>query len=351
VSEEIGGYSLRTDFTTAGGGQSRWAFAERGGKDYFLKEFLKPKYPTAGSPGSEATKAAQRKDCAAFEKHHKAIQAVLGPVSASGGNLVVATDFFRAGSRYYKVNERVEVTDWAAEDVARLPLSSRLLLMLTVAHSLNVLHRAGLVHGDIKPANILIKRLEGDRFGTKLIDFDNAVLAAKALPPPDQLVGDMAYYSPELVRYINTPNRRDRLSAESDIFALGLVYSEWLTGSKPAFDTDARYAGVAVARGERLRVEGISPPELEGLVVRMVSDPASKRPRASEVHAALRAVRTAIGPDLEGPHPTARSLAVEPSGSLRGSLLRKGGASKRTAGAEGAPALRGSLAKRKKEHE
>ncbi len=189
MSGDIGGYVLRTEFTTAGGGQSRWAFAELDGKEYFLKEFLKPKYPVAGAPGSAATKAAQHDACAAFEKHHRSIQRALRPLSSVGGNLVVATDFFRAGSRYYKVTERVEVTDWAADDVARLPLGSRLLLMLTVAHSLNVLHRAGLVHGDIKPPNILIKRLEGDRFSAKLIDFDNAVLAAEPLPPPDQARG------------------------------------------------------------------------------------------------------------------------------------------------------------------
>ncbi|HWX95234.1 MAG TPA: protein kinase [Solirubrobacteraceae bacterium] len=344
MSEDVGGYTLKTEFTTAGGGQSRWAFAERRGKQYFLKEFLKPKYPMEGSPGSDATKAAQRKDCAAFEKHHNAIQAVLGPVSAAGGNLVVATDFFRAGSRYYKVTERVEVTDWAAADVARLPLSSRLLLMLTVAHSLNVLHRAGLVHGDVKPPNILIKRLEEGRFGTKLIDFDNAVLAAKPLPPPDQLVGDMAYYSPELVRYINAPNQRDRLTPRSDIFALGLVYHEWLTGTRPGFDLDARYAGVAVARGERLRVGGMAPPELRDLLVRMVTDPASDRPSADEVHATLRGVRAAVGSDLDAGHHTAAPTAAEPS-TLRGTLLKKGGRSKPTGG-EG-QALRGSLAERK----
>ena len=347
MSDVIGGYELVTDFTTAGGGQSRWAFAKRKGTEYFLKEFLSPKFPVDGAPGSEATKARQRNACTAFEKHHNAITQVLRPLSSSGGNLVVTTDFFRAGPRYYKVTEKVEVTDWAPEDVARLPLGSRLLLMLTVAHSLNVLHRAGLVHGDVKPPNILIKRLGEERFGTKLIDFDNAVLAAKPLPPPDQVVGDMAYYSPELVRYINDPHDDARLSGASDIFALGLVYAEWLTGCKPRFDPDARYAGVAVARGNHLEVGAIESGALGELIATMVSEPASARPTAEQVHSALRAVRSATATDLTATGKLGKMSEPEsPGHGLRGTLLKRSDGEAPPPTEKATSALRGSLARK-----
>lgn len=342
MTESIADYTLLSDFTTAGGGQSRWAFAERKGTHYFLKEFLKPKYPVDGAPGSAATKAAQRKACAAFEKHHKAIQKALRPLSSAGGNLVITTDFFRAGSRYYKATEKVEVTNWTPSDVARLPAHARLLLMLTVAHSLNVLHRAGLVHGDIKPPNILIKRLEdGDRFSAKLIDFDNAVLAGRSLPPPDQMVGDMAYYSPELVRYMNAPDKRTQLTGASDIFALGLVYSEWLIGEKPKFDPDARYAGVAVARSDSLDVDGIEPPEMAELIADMVSDPPSRRPTAEEVHSALRSMRSRMSAESGSAE---RASGLEPPREgLRGSLLEKSAERKPASRSTPASGLRGSL--------
>ncbi|NJK84070.1 MAG: serine/threonine protein kinase, partial [Saprospiraceae bacterium] len=42
----IKGYRIVKDFSTAGGGLSKWSFAEREGKEYFIKEFLSPKYPT-----------------------------------------------------------------------------------------------------------------------------------------------------------------------------------------------------------------------------------------------------------------------------------------------------------------
>jgi eukaryotic-like serine/threonine-protein kinase len=344
MSTVIGEYTLLTEFTTAGGGQSRWAFAERKGDEYFLKEFLKPKYPVDGAPGSSATKEAQREACAAFERHHRAIQKALRPLSSAGGNLVVTTDFFRAHTRYYKVTEKVDVTNWTTDDVMRSPSDHRLLLMLTVAHSLNVLHRAGLVHGDIKPPNILIKRVEdGGRFSAKLIDFDNAVLAKEPLPPPDQMVGDMAYYSPELVRYINEPHKGGRLSGASDIFALGLVYSEWLTGRKPDFDPDARYAGVAAARGQRLGVDSIAPAALADLIGQMVSPVPSERPKAQKVHATLRAMRGSLSEDPDiAPSP---SEETPPAGGLHGSLLRKkAGESGPVEGSSVVSRLRGSLA-------
>jgi serine/threonine protein kinase len=342
---EIAGYQLVTDFTTAGGGQSRWAFVTRAGKEYFLKEFLKPKYPVDGAPGSKETKKMRREACSAFEQHHRGIQKALRPLSSAGGNLVVATDFFRAGPRYYKVTERVEVTNWDVADVARLPLRSRLLLMITVAHSLNVLHRAGLVHGDIKPPNILIKRVGDDRFSTKLIDFDNAVLADRPLPPPDQLVGDMAYYSPELVRYINEPVPGTRLGCSSDVFALGLVFTEWLTGSKPKFDVEARYAGVASARGEKLSVDGIMPSALAELVASMIAENPASRPTAAEVHSAVRRVRDTEPVDSPGVD-LADVLGIEgPTRTLRGSLLKKK-AGVRDPEDSDASSLRGSLVKK-----
>lgn len=357
MSRVVGSYTLTTDFTTAGGGQSQWAFAERGGNEYFLKEFLRPKYPVNSAPGSAATKAAQREACDAFEKHHRAIQRALRPLSSSGGNLVVTTDFFREGTRYYKVTEKVEVTNWTPEDVMRLPSEGRLLLMLTVAHSLNVLHRAGLVHGDIKPPNILIKRVGADeRFSTKLIDFDNAVLAEEPLPPPDQMVGDMAYYSPELVRYINKPDEGGRLSGASDIFALGLVYSEWLTGGKPGFDPGARYAGVAAARGEELDVDAIEAAPLADLIGRMVSPVPSNRPKSEEVHATLRTLRGTPDAAASSTAGAGRKRAAsEPAAGkgLQGSLLKKRAAEEGPSdeppvrdSAPSTSSLRGALTKR-----
>ena len=68
--EVINGYTILKDFVVAGG-MSKVSFAEKGGKEYFIKEFLTPKYPLPDSPGSEKMKAQSRIACEAFEKHHR----------------------------------------------------------------------------------------------------------------------------------------------------------------------------------------------------------------------------------------------------------------------------------------
>jgi serine/threonine protein kinase len=100
----------------------------------------------------------------------------------------------------------------------------------------------------------LIKRTEVG-YTTKLIDFDNAYIAGRP-PPPEEIVGTINYYSPELLGYIQEVGvSASELGVGSDIFALGLIYTEYLTGAPPPFDV-ARYhePAVAVRNRERLRI-------------------------------------------------------------------------------------------------
>src|SRR4051794_31884255 len=200
AGDVINGYLLLEDFKVVGAGLSKWTFAERDGRQFFIKEFLSPTYPDDHAPGSEKTKAKKRARCAAFEAHHRGIQRALAPLSAYGGNLIVTLDFFRWGAKYYKVTEKVDASGMEAGAVARLDFRTQLVLMKTVAHSLKILHDLRIVHSDLKPSNVLIKRTELG-YTTKLIDFDSSYIVGRP-PPPEEIVGTMNYYSPELVLYI-----------------------------------------------------------------------------------------------------------------------------------------------------
>jgi eukaryotic-like serine/threonine-protein kinase len=319
VGDSINGYTILEEFRVVGAGLSEWTFAERGGREYFIKRFLSPTYPDDAAPGGAATKERKRRRCAAFEAHHRGIQAALAPVTAYGGNLIATLDFFRHGAKYYKITEKIDPAGLDAAAIAGLPFPTKLILLKTVAHSLRILHDLGIVHGDLKPTNVLIKKTELG-YTTKLIDFDSSYIVGDP-PPRDEIVGTMNYYSPELVRYIQDSAAVSELTQASDIFALGLIYAEYLTGALPAFDVAHHEAAVAVLNGVvlRLTAPGLPGPILD-LVERMLLIEPAARPSIKEVHAALMGLgsgaRTAAAPLRPPGHP-----ASAPSSVLRGKGL------------------------------
>jgi eukaryotic-like serine/threonine-protein kinase len=291
AGDMLRGYRLLEDFRVVGAGLSEWTFAEQGGRTYFVKRFLSPTYPDDAAPGSPRTKARKRERCAAFEAHHRGIQVAMAPLTTYGGNLIATLDFFREGAKYYKVTEKVDLAGLEPADLVRLTFPAQLVLLKTVAHSLKILHDLNIVHSDLKPSNVLIKRTELG-YTTKLIDFDSSYIVGTP-PPPEDIVGTMTHYSPELVRYIQGAAHPGELTPASDIFALGLIYTEYLTGSLPPFDPAYPQAAIAALHGQRLGVSTDRAPEaVRDLVERMMLlDPAA-RPTVAHVHATLMSIRS-----------------------------------------------------------
>jgi len=107
-----------------------------------------------------------------------------------------------------------------------IPCSKACAWAAEVATALAVAHHKGVIHGDVKPANILIT--EDDRI--KLTDFGMARLASRD-SKDTPLLGSPAYWCPEQI--VGKPQ-----DARSDIFSLGVVMYEMVTGHRP-FDADS----------------------------------------------------------------------------------------------------------------
>jgi serine/threonine protein kinase len=288
----IKGYTILQDFKTAGGGLSKWSFASKNKQEYFIKEFLSPKYPTPDAPGSPAFKNKKKLECEKFEQRHQNLQKILQEKCGIGGNLVITLDFFREGTKYYKVTEKIEVASLSVQEVALLPIEVQILILKTIAHSLNILHIANIVHGDLKPDNILIKQTKTGSYTAKLIDFDDSYFATFPPELSEDMVGDMAYYSPELANYIYETNLENaqKLTTKSDIFALGLIFCVYLTGKLPHFSQKYGYACIAANNGEKIIFNDKKNISLDiiALINQMLRTEENLRPTIQEVFERLK---------------------------------------------------------------
>ena len=158
-------------------------------------------------------------------------------------------------------------------DVARIGLD--------VARALGVAHQRGIVHRDVKPGNILIAR-DGHALVT---DFGIARLADDAEGSvPGTILGSVQYFSPEQAR-------GDTTTPASDVYGLGLVLYEALTGRRPwSGETSAAIAlariGAPAPSARALRAD--VPVALDSVVMRaMDPDPLRRYPDGTALAAAL----------------------------------------------------------------
>ena len=140
-------------------------------------------------------------------------------------NVVAVYDCFSHRGRHYIAQELVDGLDLRSilPRVGRLDPSVAALVALEVARGLEEIHLRGIVHRDVKPANILI----GCGGETKITDFGIALgERAGGMTRPGTLLGSVPYMSPEQMQ-------GRRVDARSDIFAFGVLLYETLTGSPP----------------------------------------------------------------------------------------------------------------------
>ena len=118
------------------------------------------------------------------------------------------------------------------EKCGRLPYDVAAIIAMQVARALDYVHYRGIVHRDIKPANIMIARTGG----VKVMDFGIARDTSFGdLTEAGTGIGTPAYMSPEQVL-------GDKLDARSDIFSLGVVLYQMVTGKKPFVEDEKKSA-------------------------------------------------------------------------------------------------------------
>lgn len=157
-----------------------------------------------------------------------------------------------------------------AEILARGPLDVRRTMEIVgqVARALQVAHDAGVIHRDIKPANLIVSP-DGV---AKVTDFGTArVLDADTMTQPGMIVGTALYLSPEQAQGLD-------LTVATDIYSLGVVAYECLTGEPPFAAMMPAEVAFAHIHDRPPRLPAAIPADAAALVLRCLAKDPEQRP-------------------------------------------------------------------------
>ncbi|MEU7072993.1 serine/threonine-protein kinase [Streptomyces narbonensis] len=183
-----------------------------------------------------------------------------------------------------------------------IPLPEALTWAIQISQALEAAHHRGIVHRDLKPSNILLDQASD---AAKLCDFGIARLAESTghhtLTVTGIAIGTPAYMSPEQARGDTT------LGAPSDLYSLGCLLHEVLTGQVPFTGTGwqvlNQHINDAPAPPSALR-PGV-PRELEQLVLELLDKDPGRRPTAADSRTRLTRLRTTLEAFADAPTATA----------------------------------------------
>jgi serine/threonine protein kinase len=166
-------------------------------------------------------------------------------------------------------------------------------ILMPVAAALQLAHDRGITHRDLKPANIVAHRYESGERVYKVIDFGLVSIRnaghEQQLTEPNMFMGTVAYAAPEQIR-------GEQVDPSTDIYTLGVIVYEMLTGRRPFDDSNQMtlinqtLTALPVEPGKRQ--PGVSP-EIDAVVMRALSkDPAARWPSVMEF---AKAFQSAVG--------------------------------------------------------
>jgi tRNA A-37 threonylcarbamoyl transferase component Bud32 len=229
---------------------------------------------------------------ARFKREARAVAALRHP------NIVQVFDADTRDDLYYMVMELLEsdtlgtrLSDYRARG-ERMPWGEVVRILLDVLDGLAYAHSEGMIHRDVKPANILLTR----RGQAVLTDFGIAqIVGGTKYTVTGALMGTLAYMAPE-------QGLEGHCDARSDIYALGIVFYEMLVG-EPPFDAETPLAILMKHVNDPLPLPCQQDPSIPEPFERVVLKALAKRPgdryqTAEEMAHALRAAAQEAGVEL-----------------------------------------------------
>ena len=263
---QIGLYEQTTQFTNKDAGTSVWCKAQKNGKTFFVKKMLSPVRPAnaADLPAEKYRMRVQRFEQALAAK--RSMYQAIADADKSGvitipceiieyQNHICAISEFVAGN--VKPEQVCQLTDW-----------QKIVILRTLTMAVWNLHRANVVHSDMKPSNILFTQMpDNPACIMKLIDFDSSFI--KSAPPKtsEEVCGDLAYFAPEVLR--QSCGEFVTLDERVDIFAMGLVFHYLWTGKLPS-RSSTNTISECLLSGESIELDLSIPLAIRKTIERMI---------------------------------------------------------------------------------
>ncbi len=240
-----------------------------------------------------------------FDREARAAAALNHP------NVVTVFEFGEDEGIHFLVMEYVEGEELEALiQGGKAPKDELLEILAQVCDGLAYAHGKGVIHRDIKPSNVLVTR-HGNRAHAKLMDFGVAQMGASNLTQSGIWMGTVNYMAPE---YLDS----GKASASSDLFAMGVMLYEVLTGGRKPFLGDT--ATSVLNRILLYPPEPMDPQVLTkvpGQMMTVVERALAKNPgdRYPDADAMAKAIRDGLAAPIELPPPALPKPAIDISTS------------------------------------
>ncbi len=225
-------------------------------------------------------------------------------------NVCRVFDIGEAGGLHFLSMEYIDGEDLSGllKRIGRLPRDKAVELARQICAGLGAAHEAGVLHRDMKPANVMVD----GKGRAKITDFGLARVADE-LKDQAAFAGTPAYMAPEQIT-------AGEVSIKTDLYALGLVLYEMFTGEKAFRNEDWRVLMERGGHGELNRpsshVEGLDP-VVEAVILRCLEDDPADRPSAAlEVSAALPGGDPLAAALAAGETPSPEMVAAAPQKGL-----------------------------------
>ncbi|MDX2177102.1 MAG: protein kinase, partial [Candidatus Sumerlaeia bacterium] len=218
-------------------------------------------------------------------KHRNIVNIVDYNISQTAGQSYIAMEFIDGPS----LRDVIETKFSQTMEVAMADVLQGLDWMSQLCDALDITHKRGIIHRDIKPDNMLIAT--GNML--KVTDFGIVHIEEATFTPTGALIGTPRYMSPEQVH-------GGRIDGRSDIYAVGIIFYELLIGSPPFISGDIAYQQVNVLPTRPIEICPAIPAAVDRIIMKCLEkNPNDRYQEAMDLKADLDECYVRLGGDPE----------------------------------------------------